>query len=473
MRRSSISDTVATAATLPPKVRCAAYTRKSTEENLNTDFNSLDAQREACESYVQGRRHDGWVMLPTDYSDGGYTGANTDRPALQRLLEDVKAGKVDVILTYKIDRLSRSLLDFAKLMEVFEQRGVSFVSVTQHFDSSTPMGRLTVNVLMSFSQYEREIIGERIRDKVAAAKRRGKFTGGMPPLGYDVDSENRRLVVNPEEAKTVRHIFKRFTETGSPLTVARELNTKGITTKSWMTKRGVFRQGNPWHRAHIHRILNNRTYLGEVIHRDQTYPGEHEAIVSERIWCSAHRMIEENVETRARHARAKEPALLRGIVRCGVCDAAMSPVSAQSRGKHYRYYTCTKASKNGADTCPVKSVPAGEVEGAVMTQLRRVFGAPETVARTHRAVCERRSQSEIILPKVSEEDVRRALQDVECVWEELYPAEQMRIVRLLVDRVMVMDGEVSVTIRADGLHSLLSEMRSRGGIVQTVGGVEI
>ncbi len=445
-----------------PKVRCAAYVRKSTEENLNTDFNSLDAQREACELYVQSRKHDGWVMLPTDYSDGGYTGANVERPALQRLLADVEAGKIDVILTYKIDRLSRSLLDFAKLMEVFDERGVAFVSVTQHFDSSTPMGRLTVNVLMSFSQYEREIIGERIRDKVAAAKRRGKFTGGTPPLGYDVDSENRRLVVNPEEAKVVRHIFKRFTETGSPLTVARELNAKGITTKSWMTKRGVFREGTPWHRLHIHRVLNNKTYIGEVIHKDKTYPGEHDPIIPEKTWWKAHQVIDNNVKTHAQHARAKEPSLLRGIIRCGACDAAMSPVSSQSRGKYYRYYTCGKASKNGADSCPVGSMPAGEVEGAVMAQLRGIFTSPQMVAQTYRAVCAQAGESDDGFLCVTEADVRQALQDVDTVWDELYPPEQIRIVHLLVEQVTVTRSGISVTVRAGGLNSLVTEMRGAG-----------
>lgn len=256
-----------------PRVRCAIYTRKSTEEGLEQEFNSLDAQREAGEAFIISQRHEGWTVMPQRYDDGGFSGGNMDRPALERLMEDVENHRVDCVVVYKVDRLSRSLLDFAKIIEVFDRNGVSFVSVTQQFNTSTSMGRLILNVLLSFAQFEREIIGERIRDKVAAAKRKGKFTGGTPPLGYDVDSEKTRLVVNQEEAKLVRHIFKRFAEIGSPLTIAEELNKKGVTTKAWMTKSGVFREGKPWNKMHIYRVLYNRTYLGEVIHKDKTYQG--------------------------------------------------------------------------------------------------------------------------------------------------------------------------------------------------------
>ncbi|MBI2844855.1 MAG: recombinase family protein [Armatimonadetes bacterium] len=445
---------------LTPKVRCAIYVRKSTEENLNTDFNSLDAQREACECYVNSRKHEGWVVLPTDYSDGGFTGANMDRPSLQRLLADVESGRVDVILVYKLDRLSRSLLDFAKLVEVFEQHNVSFVSITQSFDSSTPMGRLCINVLMSFSQFEREIIGERIRDKVAAAKRRGKFTGGTPPLGYDVDSKNRRLVVNHQEAKIVRFIFKRFAELGSPLKLAWELNGKGITTKSWMTKQGVFREGKAWHKMHIYRVLHNRTYLGEVIHKDSTYPGEHEAIIKKSQWDRDHAVIEENTRTRARHARSKAPALLRGIIRCGAWDRAMSPVSTQSRGKRYSYYQCGRASKEGHAACPVGSVPAGEIEGAVMSQLRVVLRTPEVVAQTYLAARYLALENETDIQPISEDSVRRALQNVDLIWDEPYPAEQTRLVGMLVERVTVRPEGISIGIRAEGIGSLTKEMQS-------------
>ena len=273
------------------QVRCGIYTRKSTDEGLDRDFNSLDAQREAAEAYVGSQKHEGWTALPDRYDDGGFTGANLERPALKRLLQDVENGLVDIILVYKVDRLSRSLIDFARMMDVLERHGVSFVSVTQHFDTSTPMGRLTLNVLLSFAQFEREMITDRVRDAVAGAKRKGKFTGGTPALGYDVDREAHKLVVNPAEAKTVRHIFKRFAEVGSGLTIAKELNAKGITTKSWTTRNGKHRDGKPWNASLIYRILSNRLYLGETVHKGECYPGEHEAIISKSQWDAAQAII--------------------------------------------------------------------------------------------------------------------------------------------------------------------------------------
>lgn len=504
-----------------PRVRCAIYTRKSTEEGLEQEFNSLDAQREAGEAYIASQKHEGWTVVPQRYDDGGFSGGNMERPALERLLQDVENRRVDCVVVYKVDRLSRSLLDFAKIIEAFDRNGVSFVSVTQAFSTTTSMGRLTLNILLSFAQFEREIIGERIRDKVAAAKRKGKFTGGTPPLGYDVDSEKGRLVVNRQEAKTVQFIFKRFAELGSPLMVADELNKKGVTTKAWMTKHGVFREGKPWHKMHIYRVLYNRTYLGEVIHKDKTYPGEHEAIVTQEMWRRAHMAIEENTRNHVRHARAKAPALLRGIIRCAACDTAMSPVSATSKDRIYRYYQCGRASKHGYSVCPVKSVPAGEIEGAVIQQLRAIFRSPEMIAQTYRATREleidelnrlkeergdiesraaalrqaasrlmesgnsdtettaeiRRTNEEFVdlqhrltdinediaaleSRMVSERDVTEALRKLDPIWDELYPLEQTRVIQLLVEHVTVSTDGMRVRIRSNGLHSLVSELKS-------------
>ena len=439
---------------MPLKVRCAIYTRKSTDEGLDSDFNSLDAQRESGEAFIASQRHEGWVTLPQKYDDGGFSGGSMERPALERLLEDVENHMVDCVVVYKVDRLSRSLLDFARIMEVFDNNGVSFVSVTQSFSTTSSMGRLTLNILLSFAQFEREIIGERIRDKVAAAKRKGKFTGGTPPLGYNVHPEETRLIVNPEEAKLVRHIFKRFTETGSPLTIAAELNKKGITTKAWLTKHGAFREGKAWNKVHIYRVLHNRTYLGEVKHRDKTYPGEHEPIVSKDQWLRAHAVIEENKRNHVQNARAKAPALLRGIIRCGTCDTAMSPVSAVSRGKTYRYYQCGHASKSGYSSCPVKSVPAGDIEGAVMGQLRAIFKSAEMIAQTYQAT--RGLEAEEI---VSRRDIAQCLRRLDPIWDELFPVEQIRIVQLLVEQVTVNTDGMNIRIRGDGLKSLVSEVR--------------
>jgi site-specific DNA recombinase len=273
------------------RIRCAIYTRKSTDENLDNGFNSLDAQREAAEAYIASQRHEGWVALPNRYDDGGFSGSNMERPGLQRLLEDVGAGRIDCVVVYKVDRLSRSLLDFARIIEAFDRRGVSFVSVTQQFNTTTSMGRLTLNILLSFAQFEREIIGERIRDKVAATKRKGKYTGGVPVLGYGVDRVNHRLVINPQEADLVRHVFRRFIAAGSTTELAKELNAQGHTTKSWTSQKGQLRPGRPWNKGHVYRILNNLLYLGEVTHRGNRYPGEHEAIVPRDLWDKAHTIL--------------------------------------------------------------------------------------------------------------------------------------------------------------------------------------
>ncbi|MHB9038842.1 MAG: recombinase family protein [Armatimonadota bacterium] len=492
-------------AIITPRIRCAIYTRKSTEEGLEQEFNSLDAQREAGEAFITSQRHEGWITMSQRYDDPGYSGGSLERPALERLLKNVENHKVDCVVVYKVDRLSRSLLDFAKIIETFERNGVSFVSVTQRIDTSTSMGRLLLNVLLSFAQFEREIIGERIRDKVAAAKRRGKFTGGTPPLGYDVDAEKTRLIVNPEEARLVQHIFKRFVETGSPLTIADELNKKGVTTKAWMTKKGVFREGKSWHKRHLQRVLCNRTYLGEVIHKDKTYPGEHQAIITKDLWDRAHAVRENNTRHRTQLIRDKSPALLKGIIRCGTCDKAMSPVATGSAGKTYRYYTCGRASKAGHSSCPVKSVPAGDIETAVIEQLRVIFRSPEMVAqtycgtqkleveqleslRTERAEMEarlaelmqstssneaaadvidsqRRLQDinddvqQIQLRLVSERDVAECLRRLDPIWDELFPVEQSRIVQLLVERVTVNADGMNIKIRSHGLHLLVNEIR--------------
>ena len=273
------------------KLRCAVYTRKSTEEGLDKEFNTLDAQRDACEAYVASQRAEGWVLVHDRYDDGGFSGGTLERPALNRLLADVERGSVDVIVTYKLDRLSRSLTDFVRLMERFEAHGVTFVSVTQNFCTTTSMGRLTLNILLSFGQFEREVIGERIRDKVAASKARGMWMGGKVPLGYDV--RDRKLVVNEAEAARVRRVFELFAETGSGVETVRRLRDEGVAAKS----------GRPLNKGDVYKLLNNRTYVGEVAHKGQVYPGEHEAIVPRELWDRAHAVLQES----PRVARQRQP----------------------------------------------------------------------------------------------------------------------------------------------------------------------
>jgi len=265
-------------------VRCAIYTRKSTEEGLSQAFNSLDAQREAAEAYILSQREQGWAALPEHYDDGGFTGGNMDRPALQQLLADIDAGGIDCVIVYKVDRLSRSLLDFARILDSFEQRKVSFVSVTQQFNTSMSLGRLTLNILLSFAQFEREIIAERTRDKMSAARHKGKWVGGIPVLGYDVAPQGGRLVVNRPEGEQVRRIFELYRDSGFLDSVLQRLSQNGWVTKQWMTKSGKLHGGRPFNRNTLMALLGNVIYTGQIRHQGQLYPGEHEAIVDRELW---------------------------------------------------------------------------------------------------------------------------------------------------------------------------------------------
>jgi len=511
-----------------PQVRCAIYTRKSTDENLDSDFNSLDAQREAGENYTRSQQHEGWVALPTRYDDGAYSGATLERPALKRLMTDVRAGRVDTIVVYKIDRLSRSLMDFTKLVEQLERHDVSLVAVTQQFNTTTSMGRLTLNILLSFAQFEREVCAERIRDKIAAEKRRGRYLGGVPPLGYDVDRERKLLLVNPDEAALVRLIFRRYLQLGSVVALVQELNAKGRKTKSWTTKKGKFRPGVPWNKNHVYRLLNNPVLIGLISHKDKTYPGQHEAIIEKPLWDEVQESLNDGGGQRARAnaTRSKTPAMLKGVIRCGHCGTSMGITYTRKNGRTYRYYLCGRANKSGYDACPVKSVPAGDVENAVMMQVRRVFQAPEILVESLSSIQKRERDDQVRLAAeekalqaeiattrtnaqmlisshlggddggtfVSEEIARmertvedlnrklrmvtaeiemlertpttearllEKLQILDRIWEELFPAERERLIRLVVDSLTVNPDGLVLVLRADGLGSLIAEMGTK------------
>src|SRR5215475_11083149 len=290
------------------RVRCAVYTRVSTEHGLDQEFNSLDAQHEAAEAYVRSQAHDGWTLIRTRYDDGGYSGGSTERPALQRLLADIRDRRIDIVVVYKVDRLTRSLADFAKLVELFDAHGVSFVSVTQQFNTTTSMGRLTLNVLLSFAQFEREVIGERIRDKIAASKRKGMWMGGVPPLGYRV--EDRKLVIIDSEAELVRSVFRRYAELGSVRSVKAELEAQGRKSKSWTSAAGRVIGGKPFSRGALYLMLRNRTYRGEIVHRGQSYPGEHPPIIDQPLWDAVQMQLAGNTTERNAGTRTHQPSLL-------------------------------------------------------------------------------------------------------------------------------------------------------------------
>ena len=433
------------------KVRCAIYTRKSSEEGLEMAFNSLDAQRESCEAYIASQRQEGWFLVPDHYDDGGISGGTLERPGLQRLLRDVEDGCVDVVVVYKIDRLSRSLVDFTKLVEVFDRHEVTFVSITQAFNTTSSMGRLTLNILLSFAQFEREVIGERIRDKFAASRKKGLWMGGTPPLGYDV--KNRKLIVNKGEAALLRHIFDRFVRLGSATTLVAELKADGYRTKTWTTQKGRIREGRPIDKGFLYKLFRNRIYLGEAVHKGESFPGEHSAIIDQAQWDKVHAILAENPKARANRTRATTPMPLKGLIRCGHCDAAMTPSHTRRKGKLYRYYLCLSATKNGHRTCPVRSIAAGEAEGAIIANLRSLVRSPELVVRTWRAVNKDGAE-------IPEREVRDALGRLDAVWDQLFPVEQARLLKLMVDKVLLTPDGLDIRFRGDGLDTVIEDLRA-------------
>ncbi|MDP2354907.1 MAG: recombinase family protein [Beijerinckiaceae bacterium] len=430
---------------MPRRQRCAIYTRKSTEEGLEMEFNSLDAQREACESYVASQKAEGWSAIREGYDDGGQSGGTLDRPGLKRLLADVEAGLLDVIVVYKIDRLSRSLMDFTKLVEIFDRNQVTFVSVTQAFNTTTSMGRLTLNILLSFAQFEREVIGERIRDKVAASRKRGMWMGGYVPMGYDV--RDRKLVINEGEAATVRMIFERFVAIGSATMLTWVLVAEGVRNK----------RGKQIDKGFLYKLINNRVYIGEAVHKGTAYDGEHEAIISRDLWDKVHSILQQSPRLRASNTRRQTPALLKGIIFTNT-GAAMTPTATKKGSRLYRYYTSMDLIRNratGGAAGPLR-LPAGMVEEVVVGEIRRMVRAPEIAARAIAAV---RQDGE----GVDEQAIISALGEFDQLWAALFPAEQARIVHLLVERVTVDASGIAVDLRNDGLGSVVRDMMAPRG----------
>jgi len=503
------------AAEAKPSIRCAIYTRKSTEEGLEQAFNSLDAQRESAEAYISAQRHEGWTYVPDKYDDGGFSGGNMDRPALARLLADISAGKVDCVVVYKVDRLSRSLLDFSRIMEVLDKHKVSFVSVTQQFNTTHSMGRLTLNILLSFAQFEREIISERTRDKIAAARRKGKWSGGKPLLGYDVHSSpaGPKLVVNEDEARRVRAIYDLYLQHEALIPTVQDLARRGWRNKEWTTKKANERGGRPFDKCSLYALLTSRTYLGLVTHKGTAYHGEHPAIIEKAVWEKAQAVLKRNGHTAGAQVRNKHGALLKGLIHCSCCRCSMGHSYASKAGKRYRYYVCLSAQKKGWDTCPSKSVPAGQMERFVMEQIKCVGRDPAVLEGTlrhmrqqnARAVAEAEAEQRAVareitrlqaalrkatndptkasevreqavkaeqkVTRLAEElirlkaqqidraDVAAALSAFDPAWEQLTPKEQARVIRLLVERVEY-DGKaatVAVTFHPSGIKALARE----------------
>lgn len=515
MARSS----VALAPTKASKtVRCAIYTRKSTEEGLQQEFNSLDAQREASEAFIASQKQEGWEVITDHFDDGGYTGGNMDRPALKRLLAAVEARSVDCVVVYKVDRLSRSLLDFARIIEIFDRNGVSFVAVTQQFNTTSSLGRLTLNILLSFAQFEREIISERTRDKMSAARRKGKWIGGHPVLGYDLDSKGGRIIVNPAEAEQVRAIFDLYLEHGSLLPVLQESARRGLVTKRWKTEDGNLRGGNPFTRGALHATLTNVLYTGMVCHKGVLYPGEHDRILDQATWDRVHETLQRNGGDKGVTVRNKLGALLRGVLFCVPCGTPMMHTYTMRKSKRYRYYVCYNAQQKGWQSCETKSVPAQAIESAVLDSIRRIGTDPklaeavaaaalDQLARRRRDLdqeleTERRNlrqlnqnlareaadtsvdsgarferivglqraietaeqrlaelaaeRKDLDSERINAEDLRRTLAEFDAIWSSLTTKEQEQMIHLLVAKVGYdgRTGKVTVNFRSAGAKEL-------------------
>ena len=417
------------------RIACAIYTRKSSEEGLEKEFNSLDAQREACEAYITSQKHAGWVGVPALYDDGGLSGGAMERPAFKRLLADIKSGKVQIVVVYKVDRLTRSLADFAKIVDVLDAHGASFVSVTQQFNTTTSMGRLTLNMLLSFAQFEREIAGERIRDKIAASKAKGMWMGGNVPLGYDV--HERKLVVNETEAETVRFIFRRYAELGSVKLLQSELERLGIVSKRREGASGQLSGGQTFSRGALYLMLQNRIYRGEIVHKGTAYPGQHDGIIDPEVWQSVQVKLATNRHERSMAVGAEAPSLLAGLMVDGQ-GQRMTPTHAVKKGKRYRYYVSTALiTGSRSDHATGRRIPAGDIEGLVLDRLRAFFAsgmeigaalAPlDLAASTQRAVLSRSAQ-------------------LAAGWAKLPSLELRGLVRSVIERVAVGDAEIALRL---------------------------
>jgi DNA invertase Pin-like site-specific DNA recombinase len=400
-------------------IRCAVYTRKSSEEGLEQSFNSLDAQREACEAFIASQKHEGWILIKTHYDDGGFSGGSMERPALKQLLADVSAGKVNTVVVYKIDRLTRSLLDFSKIVEAFDAQKVSFVSITQQFNTTTSMGRLTLNILLSFAQFEREVTGERIRDKFAASKKKGMWMGGNVPFGYRV--ENRQLVIEPTEAAALREIYRQYLKLGNVTDVRSYLESGKLRSRT----NKLFSRGALYH------LLGSRIYIGEIAHRGQIYPGQHEAIIDRKTWDAVAEQLRSNAP-RLNRPRATTPSLLTGLV-FDTEGVRYTPTHTARRGRRYRYYTSQSMIQH-QEPAGIARIPAAELENLVQSRLRRLLTTPDEFVR--------------LLGVRSSQRLTSAAQTRCKQWSKLDASQVMALVKLALQRVVV--GHESIELRISG-----------------------
>jgi site-specific DNA recombinase len=426
-------------------VRCAIYTRKSSEEGLEQEFNSLQAQREACEAFIHSQRHEGWVCLRAAYDDGGFSGATMDRPALQQLLADITAGRVDTVVVYKIDRLTRSLADFAKIVEILDTKGASFVSVTQQFNTTTSMGRLTLNVLLSFAQFEREVIGERIRDKIAASKKKGMWMGGVPPLGYRV--QDRKLVIVDSEAEIVRFIFRRYAELDSVRLLKDELEARSIQSKLRTSALGRISGGKPFARGALYLMLQNRIYRGEIVHNEQSYVGEHEPIIDQPLWDAVQAQLASNAAQRNEGVKTRQPSLLAGMLFDGDGNG-MTPSHAVKKGTRYRYYVSRSLiTKDRTENSAGLRIPAAEIEHLVSSRVHRWLLDPGNIYKSNAARLADSSTQQRLVARAAE---------IGKHWPELPVARKRAVLTTLIERIEVSLDQIDIRLYPPRLGTLLN-----------------
>ena len=422
--------------------RCAIYTRKSCEDGLELEYNSLDAQYDSAEAYIRSQASNGWRVIPKRYDDGGFSGGNVNRPALKALMRDIENGEVDVVVVYKIDRLSRSLGDFTDLSKIFERHNVSFVSVTQQIDTSNAAGRMMLNILMSFAQFEREMTSDRIRDKIYATRKKGLWSGGMIPFGYK--TVDKRLVPDPVTAPVVRHVFARYAESASAKLVASELQKK-FGPRTFGSKKGG---DTTWRMMHVYRILRNPVYKGELLHRatGEVFHGLHEPLVDAALWEDCRRILDESAGLQP-SAHRETVAILKGLVRCGHCGGAMAPVfTVKRKGLRYSYYRCVSSTKVADSKCPLRGVSGELLERQVIAQLGTIFKTPEFL----RLAAEESGRTE--------DAVREALSDIPAFFGGLFPPERERLLHCLVREVVVRTDGIDIEFRTDGMEELVREV---------------
>jgi DNA invertase Pin-like site-specific DNA recombinase len=428
---------------MTPRIKCAIYTRKSSEEGLDQSFNSLDAQREACEAFIQSQKQEGWMLASTKYDDGGFSGGNMDRPALKKLMSDIAEGKLNTVVVYKVDRLTRSLADFAKIIEQFDEKGVNFVSVTQQFNTTTSMGRLTLNVLLSFAQFEREVTGERIRDKIAASKAKGMWMGGRVPLGYNL--RERRLQINELEAERVREIFRLYLQVRTVPALMNKLRQVGIRTKIRI-ENGRKSGGQFYARGSLYKLLRSRLYIGEIEHKDSIHQGQHEAILDRELWDKVQKLLGENRQATLDNPRSTSASMLTGLLFSESGDLYI-PTSAHKGGRRYRYYTAQALIKNGKEAGSVTGrLPAPAIETAIAERITKFLASSGDLLEAMKSLESVDLKYEKLLKNAKHNSV---------AWSAMQDAGRADLIRVLVQRIVIHEESIELEIDVSALQQVL------------------